>query len=354
LLSLCIFGCEGGFPPASQLSSLRVLAVQPQPASATPGESVRLSMLLHDGRDWKADADEPPIAPQVVWLTGCHNPPTRQFYACYPLIHAVSRKWAEAGDPVPAVVPGFLGSGTQFELVIPDDILSGVPRSATDAVHFGVSYVFFAACTGELRFVDGSHNRLPIGCFDPVTNERLGSDDYVEGFTTLFSYEGNVNQNPTLEEVRFSGANVTAGECQVDTDCAEVDSGSDHVDEYACGESGMCVPVIDRCSDDDDACKEYEISTEVSPSSAEPDPTAAEGGGLPGEILWTKYYADAGDFGTDTRLVHDRQLGWMDRWTTSYLPVSTQTGSVHIFATLHDNRGGADWLSFEVLLRDPD
>ena len=41
-------GCVDAFEPQSELSSVRVLAVRPSPASGSPGAEVKLDMLLHD------------------------------------------------------------------------------------------------------------------------------------------------------------------------------------------------------------------------------------------------------------------------------------------------------------------
>ena len=355
LTCLCLVtACTDDFAPQSELSSLRVLAVQPEPASGIPGEQVHLRMLYYDGRSRDGNPD-PPHSAQIVWLAGCHNPPSLGFYACYPLIHAAMAQFGKPYDTLPVLpVPGVFGVGDEFDFQVPADILESAPSAKTDAIHYGVSYVFFAACAGELRLVAGPGNRLPLGCFDPDTGERLGAQDYVEGFTTLFSFEGNVNNNPELSGVLFAGAKVSADECADDADCVDVESGSETFSDYGCGSAGRCVPRVERCSPAaEDSCPEYPVFPEISPDSAEPDPSAPfEDGHFPGEILWVNFYADAGEFSFDTRLAHDRQLGWIDNRASRYRPLSREPGSVRFFTTLHDNRGGASWQSFEVLVRD--
>jgi len=187
-----------------------------------------------------------------------------------------------------------------------------------------------------------------------VSNERLGSEAYVEGFTTLFSFEGNVNQNPVLSAVTFAGAKVNAGECNLDDDCSDVDSGSESFDSYGCS-NGICVPRVERCDPDaGERCREYPIFPEIDPQSAEPDPGAPEvDGQLPGEILWVNFYADMGEFAFDTRLAHDRQTGFIDNRASDFSPFAREAGVARLFVTLHDNRGGAAWKAFEVLVSDP-
>ena len=108
--------------------------------------------------------------------------------------------------------------------------------------------------------------------------------------------------------------------------------------------------MVTRCADDG-GCPEYSIEPVATLESAEPDPSAPEAG--QNEILWLNFFADSGKFSSDTRLLNDRETGWIDNHTSRWQPVRSTPGSVQLFVTLNDNRGGADWLEFEVLLRDP-
>lgn len=350
VLALFAFGCTEGFDPPSLLTSLRVLAVQPEPASGVPGEPVTLTMLVHDARSGREDVPEP-AAPQVLWIGGCHNPPSRQYFGCYPAIEALARQLGEAAPDTPLTpVPGYIGVGTEFELPLPANLLEDAPRYESDPIHFGVSYIFFAACAGELRLDLKSKGSLPLGCFDSATGRRLGSDDYVEGFTTVYTYEEALNHNPELEGVKFAGADVVIGECEADSDCEELAQDLEGFGSYACSDAGQCIPAVPRC-DDADGCPEYAIEPVATRASAEPDPSAPEPG--QGEVLWLNFYADGGEFASETRLLNDRETGWIDNHASGWRPVHEAPGTIRVFTTVHDNRGGAAWLGFEVLLRDP-
>lgn len=342
-------GCTEGFTSPSLIDSLRVLAVQPEPASGVPGEPVKLSMLVHDGRSGRADIPEP--APtQVLWIGGCHNPPSRQYFGCYPAIDALARQLADVAPETPLTpLPGYIGLGTEFELPLPEDILEAAPRYETDPIHFGVSYVFFAVCAGELRLDLKSKGSLPLSCFDRA-GRRLGADDYVEGFTTLYTYEGVQNHNPELESIKFAGADVVLGPCESDDDCRELAEPLEGFKSYACSAAGQCIPAVTRC-DSGDGCAKYAIEPNAPRDSAEPDPSAPGAGQA--EVLWLNFYADDGEFSSETRLLNDRESGWVENHASDWRPVRKTPGTVRLFATLHDNRGGADWRSFEVLLRDP-
>ena len=348
-------GCAEGFAPPSEVTSLRVLAVAPEPASGVPGEPVELSMLLFDGRlRGAAPGEEPPPA-QVVWIAGCHNPPSRQFFGCYPLFEQLAEKLAGSGDESPPLepLPGVVGMGTSFEFMVPSDILESAPRLESDPIHFGVSYVFFAACAGELRLMPGARGRLPLGCFDLDSGAELGAQDYVEGFTTVFTYENATNHSPSIEAVRFAGTELPGPTCERDADCDDLEAA--RFSRFACGREQRCVPVVKRCDPDQaENCPEFEVFPIVDPDSIEPDPGAvSDDGQTPGEIVWLNFYADAGSFASDTRLVNDRETGFVENHGNRWRPESSQAGSVQFFTTLHDNRGGATWRAFEVLLEDP-
>lgn len=354
-LCACLFlSCAEEFAPPSEVTSLRVLAVAPEPASGVPGEEVELSMLLHDGRVRGAARGEEPPPAQVVWIAGCHNPPSRQFFGCYELFERLASEFADSEDELPPVapVPGLLGFGDKFAFTVPSDILESAPRLETDPIHFGVSYVFFAACAGELRLVPRARGGLPLGCFDRDSGAELGAQDYVEGFTTVFTYEGATNRSPSIDALRFAGTELPERACEQDADCDELDAVG--FSRFACGTGQRCVPVVKRCNPDrEDRCPEFEVFPIIDPESIEPDPGAADDGLIPGEIVWLNFYADAGRFSSDTRLVNDRETGFVHNHGSRWRPLSSQAGSVQLFTTLHDNRGGASWRAFEVLLEDP-
>jgi hypothetical protein len=352
LLASGLWACAEDFAAPSEVTSLRVLAVAPEPASGIPGETVELTMLIHDGRVGQDDVPAPAPA-EVLWIGGCHNPPSRQYFGCYPAIQAVAAELAEGGGEGLEPIPGLVGVGTEFSFDVPADILESAPREETDPVHFGVSYVFFAACAGQLRLEPDVVDRLPLGCYDQ-TGKRLGAADYVEGFATVYSYEGMQNHNPIIEGVTFEGGEVDLGACESDSECAEHAADQEAWKEYACSEAGRCVPVVPRCAPEADACREYSIDPLVSRESAEPDPGGRDpDGNVPNEILWANFYADAGQFSTDTRLINDRETGWIDPHANRWLAQRKAPGSVRLFTTVHDNRSGAAWLAFEVLVRDP-
>jgi hypothetical protein len=298
-------------------------------------------MLHADG-----DAGDPPREIQVAWLAGCHNPVSRLYFECLPDLSALSRELSDAvvETPPDALPPGTFGIGATFELPLPDDILSSAPRYPDDPVHFGVSYAFFAACAGELRPRPGRTDQVPLACVDPASGAEKSSRDYVQGFATVPTYEGARNENPLLTAVRFGSLDTARADCQADADCDGLSGAAPG--KYGCSGAGRCAPVVPPCASDDEDCSRYLVFPEIDEASAESLP-----GGDGTEILWANFYATRGDFQSAAQLVNDRATGWIEDHG-AYFVAPESSGEVDVYVTVHDERGGAAWSAFEVLVRD--
>jgi hypothetical protein len=190
-------------------------------------------------------------------------------------------------------------------------------------VHFGVSYAFFAVCAGQLRPRPDVTDRIPLDCVDSTTGTPLGASDFVLGFTTVYSYEGSVNQSPVLESLTFDETPVP------DPACASGDE--------------TCLPRVKACAlEQRDQCPKHRVAPRVTPESAERL-------GNVGEILWASYYASAGSFQTPTQLVNDRATGLVDDYSGTFR-APAQTGPVRIWVTINDQRGGATWDTFDLVV----
>jgi len=344
-LSASLLGCANDFTAPSLVDSLRILAVQAEPASGAPGQTSTLKLVVADGA-LAAQGAAAPRPLQIAWLSGCHNPPTRQFFGCYPELSAVAAKLSPRvlDTPESAVPRAFLGTGDSYALDVPADILSAAPLLAGDSVHFGVSYVFFGVCAGELRARPDVSDRVPLDCVDPSSGAPLDRRDFVTGFSTLFSYEGVTNHNPILSGVRFGSTELTDRACQSDSDCRGDAAPSEAGFELSCGSQNTCVPSLPSCTGD--SCPEFSVTPEVDRASAEVLP------GSPGtETLWADFYADGGHFDSATQLINDSSAGWVaDQGTRFRIPRDRQ-GSVQLWVGVHDQRGGVALRAFELLLR---
>lgn len=350
---LAACGCQPNFTPPSQVHGVRVLAVHQDPASGAPGATVNLEMLVADDRSSTLDADGNVIEPaplEIGWLAGCNNPPSRQYYACAPIFRAL------AADPLSAV--GLVGRGTKFSVTLPDDILSAAPTLATDPLHYGVSYVFFAACGGHL-VMDG-RDGFPFGCLD-AAGAPAPPAHFVIGFTTVYSYEGSDNQNtnPALDGVDFDGVAVepwspfldgngggfaprTCSTATEATDCA----GLVFSHPAVCSNRGLCAPLVAACKGKQ--CPSYSVLPHVSPASFETFTGQ-------NEVMWSSFYTSLGSFGDDTRLVDDRVSGPTRDIASGWRPpeplASGERATSTIWVTLNDQRGGVTWASFDVVVQ---
>lgn len=344
-------GCGDSFPPQSEVSGIRVLAVRPTPASGAPGATVHLSMLLADSREVDpnyAGVDKPL---EVLWFAGCHNPPGRQYFACLPGLKALAQSLSEPSGPPPAAA-GLVGAGLEFDVTLPDDILSAAPLVEHDPIHYGVSYVFFVACVGTVAYDPSVTEGLPIACTTPE-GKKVGASGLVAGFTTIYTYDGPQNNAPVLTTLDFDGepmpatfATGAAPTCLSDDDC-ERDGPYRHPraclleDTAQDGEPtkpGTCAPVVGACSGD--SCPAFKVVPHIDTASVE----QFTGGN---EIMWASFYASSGAVSSPTRLLVDREAGitsdFSEEW---HVPGSPRTS--RIWVTVNDQRGGADWAFFDV------
>ena len=342
LAALAFLGCANDFAPPSRVDTLRVLDVVPEPASGAPGQTSMLDLVVADAAP-AADAAGVARTLQVAWLGGCHNPPSRQFFGCFPLLDAIAtRLSARVIDTPAASLPAAVfGIGPRYALTVPEDILKNAPKAASDPVHFGVSYAFFAVCAGELRPRPDLTDRVPLECVDAQSGHALGRQDFVTGYATLYSYEGATNHNPVLPSMHFGAATVSPAPCTQDADCAGLVDEQQAGFSEVCGSQGSCALSLPACPASGE-CPTILVSPDVEPASAE---------ALPGEdaheIVWASFYSTHGSFDTATQLVNDRGTGFIADHG-SYFHRPHTAGPTTIWVTVNDQRGGSAFQSVEV------
>lgn len=334
LLSLFLLGCGPDFDPPSELRSLRVLAVHKDVPYAPPGGEVNLQMLWQDGSPL-AGPDRPI---QIAWSPGCYNPPGDLYYACF-------------ADPnlFGGMKPADPAHPELTNVQIPADIISrkGPVTDGSKNPPYGLTYVFFAACAGELTLLpaSGEGTAFPVGCKDS-TGKLLGADDFVAGYTSIYSFEGISNENPVIKGFEFRGAPVPEGSFCIGDDCLKID-GSEPATDIDCddpAQSSLCVPA---CAEDGDAsCPAYALRPTIDKNDPanqdQDDVSVASLGRDVGEQMWINYYADAGGFKSAVRLLNDATNGWNDNYGTDFY-APKQGRPLRIWAVAHDNRGGIAW-----------
>ena len=324
---LFLLGCGPDFDPPSELHSLRVLAVKKDVPYAQPGQTVNLQML------WVDASKKRPRDVQIAWSGPCFDPLGDLYYGCFT-------------DPKTFSSMLTLDSeSTSF--VVPKDIISRrIVTDTSNNARYGVTYVFFAVCAGKIELAASpSENALPIVCKD-ASGKLLDSDDFVAGYTSVYSFESYSNHNPVISGFQFNGKTLAAGAFCQDEACSPL-AGSAEPADIDCDDPEQAARCVPTCSDDGDPkCHAYDfrpIIDKADPANTDEDDVSAKQlGRHVGEQMWIDYYTDAGGFKSPVRLLNDATTGWNDDFGTEFY-APKEPGLSRIWAVAHDNRGGAAW-----------
>jgi hypothetical protein len=288
-------------------------------------------MTYFDGFESEEGAGPRPV--QITWLGGCFDPPSDSYFACYEQLAAVLQGIASGSVPpdgLAAQGPGL----DKFTLKLPDDIIARRPPPDFGP-HYGIAYVFFAVCAGQVRPVlpDGTGRApdFPLGCFDDAGN-RLGSESFVPGYTQIYAFaDGRTNSNPVIQGLTLNNSEIPG-----DDDFDKIPT----VKACPLTDEERRTPRCDREADIAD-CQHYILRALVDPVVVEvdPDATGEEGGQLT-ETLWVSYFSDAGDISPGIKLVNDAVTGFNPQLGVTFIP-PPDPGITTVWAVLRDARGGS-------------
>lgn len=290
------------FEPEGLVTSVRVLAVRASHPYAKPGQEVDFDLLAYDGRAKK------PRPMRLFWLpTPCVNPEDGVMTGCYPRFAGTFPKGVDLTDA--------LASGASFSAKVPADALApqgGEPRL------YGTMFVFQMACAGHVQYIGDdaapSPESVPFGCFDEA-GQKLGPEDFMFSYATVFVVPTPTNANPTIEGLTFDDAPIDDAGITV-APCATKDAAK---------------------------CPTYALDVSVTASSQEPDPTNLDPNGAPlGERVWVHYYLTEGTLARNLGVLYDPAQGKVDLSETS-LQAPQAPGEGRVFVVVHDNRGGVDF-----------
>jgi hypothetical protein len=355
--AVALLGCGAEFDPQSELSGLRVLAVKKSLPYARPGETVDLRLLWHD-----TDSSRPP--PQIAWLASCENPAGDLFQLCFTQPPRLTGDALAARFSMPT--PGSLQANDSFSFATSPDLISSRPQSADQTMTpYGLTFVFFAACAGELG-VRTDTLEFPFVCYEEQDGEtgfsagdqQLDSTRFVVGYSQVFAYDSLTNENPIVHGIQFDGMTLLPeGSSLADApaDAVYLPSTDLCIGDECVPPSGDPDPevcpdelTIDHCEGD---CNQYSVRPLADRASAEVDSAASLGKvEVLGEQMWVNYYAAGGEMDQEVRLLNDATRGWFDEYETDYEPPREPTVS-YIWAVAHDNRGGAEWARLRVCVR---
>lgn len=331
---LAAAGCGPQFDPGNEIRTLRVLGVKKDKPYARPGEEVSLQLLWHDPKGRK-DV-------QRAFIGGCVNPPGDLYYGCF----------GQYGERAAKGELPELGMGDSFKVTLPKDIISSRPALEPGQPPYGLYIVFFAVCAGTISFDMTADAQsvgsagLPVRCLDKQ-GAPLGSEDFVVGYSSIYSFEDATNANPVFDlddegedkgKARFEVAgnslvaDCVGGDCQVTPPVVEVDCEKN---------AERC---IDACEEDgDDGCPDIEVKPVISESkNVERDDVSSRlFGSEVTEQMWVNYYVDRGGM-SEVRLLNDATTGWNPKFRGE-LHAPKDPGPLQIWAVIHDNRGGMEF-----------
>lgn len=326
-------GCGPQFDLSSELKSLRILTVKKDKPYAQPGETVKMQMLWHDAKG--------PRPVQRLFIGGCINPPADLYYGCFPQLAELA---AEGTLPI--------APGDSFETTLPSDLISGREGTVDPGQDpYGLAIVFFAVCAGSLSLdasAMGASSGLPVRCLDDA-GQPLGSDDFVVGYTSVYSFLGVENHNPGFELDRESGAaQFTIAGSSAPADCVgEACQDAPDVD-IDCSVEGETRCVASCADDGESSCPAIQVAPLID-DAVEVDEHTSELVGAPtGEQMWVSYYVDHGSI-SEVRLVNDATTGWNPAYRGE-LRAPKATGPMKVWAVVHDNRGGIDFARVSLMV----
>jgi hypothetical protein len=365
----------------STVNSVRVLASSSDQPFAQPGAVVNLAVLAFDGR--------PPaqrtVPMNVDWIAGCRDPANDAYFSCYPprtpgelfgiepgptvSLDAGQALDAGVGDDGSTDAAGSADAGACATLDPDAGIAAPVISHASfvmpaDAVTahlltpglptYGLALLFNIACAGDagpLAISPGNINpqQIPFGCFDS-SGKQLGADDYVLGFARVYAYAADagpdggpvVNHNPLITEVDEPAADGGAPTPH----CFQGD-----------GTAFVTSPLTAKlCTASTHSCPSVKIGPIVPESSQETDPFTHLR-----ELIWVDFYSTLGGFSSNAHLLYDPTSGSVgppSKTDVDFQPPVVGPDDPHagyIFMVVHDDRGGAAWVTVPVQLEpEPD
>ena len=343
-----------GFADPTVLATVRILASSADPAYAQPGSSVELQVLAFDGRPTQ------PEPMSIFWLPFvCEDPPDDAYYACFQQLGKGDAGASEAGDGgagsagIGALRPGvdltpFLPSGPSYPFQMPADVVTRHPTVPGAPAPYGLGILFNVACAGHLELVppdptSDNPQQVPLGCFDK-SGTQLGPDDWVLGFTRVYAFppdagdEGGAitNANPVISSVDIPGGPLS------------VTLAPNATQIYTTQPFTTSRCTADRRS----SCPHIPIGPVVPPSSWEKiNPSLPDvNGNDQHEEIWADFYSTFGQFSGDASLLYDATKGSLGDTTVTdnqFLPPN-DPGDGFIWIVVHDNRGGASWVTIPV------
>lgn len=329
---LCAGCTDVSWPSDRSITTLRVLGVQAEPPTLSPGATTHLSVSCADGR--KGPEAAPDCDVEVAWFGHCNNPKDNDPSNCFAQYGTWVDKFAStlSGTAVGSYPDGF-GFGPTLQFTAPDDILAAELDALGTKVRYGVSYVYFMVCAGQIVPVTGTSERLPVECRDRETHQLLDQRSMVVGATTIYSYDLIRSKNPKVMLPVFDRALIpeqcASQACPTGLECTA---------------DNQCVPVVAPCREKgSDACRYHCLNYGYQLDSFSLfgiDGTRID---EPKKALWVDYYTNAGNAPEEDPIslpAPPDPDGIQGMPCLPWRAPGFPTEHAHIWTVVRDNRGG--------------
>ena len=170
--------------------------------------------------------------------------------------------------------------------------------------------------------------------------ETLGSEDFVVGYSSIYSFENVSNENPSFTVDDAGQGQFTVADKPLIADCVgDACQGAPPVEVDCDAEPDRCIA---PCADDGDpSCPEIDVKPAIDQKVEKDDVSSSLVGTYVTEQIWVNYYVDHGGI-SQVRLLHDTNSGWNPKYRGQlYAPKAP--GPLQIWAVIHDNRGGMEF-----------
>jgi len=291
-------GCRPDFAPFNRVTALRVLGIQAEPPTPLIGESTTLSALVF------TPTPDPTLTYHWTWCPLSAG--SGQGYQCLVKEEDLAGYFTGAGLPFPAF-----------------DLGTGPTATFTNSID---PAVFAFICSNMLPNLPTKNTiDCSAGFATQVMLTVTTATDSVTAVQTLkLRLDATIpaNTNPAI-----TGLNAAF--------------------------AGVYAPIDDTGAVTLPRSVETPISVNVDPSAAEVYADASSDSGVSTERLFTTWFVEAGE-------THDQRTSFIsgstafgDMLKNTWTPAAAKDypdATAHVFAVLHDNRGGASWTGGLVTL----
>jgi len=336
-----------GFADETLVATVRILASSSDPVYAQPDSTVQVQVLAIDGRSSK------PQPMSLYWVPlPCEDPADDAYFSCLDQFGSGDAGvfgGTDGAGPSPGMdLTRFLpDAGPSYEFHMPANVVTQHTPVPGEASPYGLAIVFNAACAGHLELLppDPSNDnpqRVPIGCFDANENQ-LGPEDWVFGFTRIYAFAPDAGANGTP----ITNANPVVSSIDAPGGPVAVTLAPNTTQSYTTQPFTTARCTAGR------PCAQLAFGPVVPESSWEVTQQSDANGNPQHEEIWADFYSSLGQLSGGATLLYDATKGSIGTPSVTDLqftpPTSPGTGSIWI--VVHDNRGGASWVTIPVVVQ---